>query len=260
MRSYQAEPYTHFHELVDTWTKHAQAIETQVKNLNEKARIIGTTSDTLEIRTRLDDDERRLHVLASETKTILKELADVMTKRKNELSRSDLDMVTKVKTAMFTALKKYEDVITNVSKKRQQFKNPSTDTLVDFGDGNLTDDDIQQRLQLQQQMKMNNTLLISQNEEQFTIEEQVQTVQSDIIEINHIMRDIGAIVSEQSPIIANIEQNVTAANDHIIAGNGQLTSASRHQKKYRKKLCWLLAIFLIIAIIVAVIIILKVAL
>ncbi|CAF4344928.1 unnamed protein product, partial [Adineta steineri] len=68
---------------------------------------------------------------------------------------------------------------------------------------NLTDDDIQQRLQLQQQMKMNNTSLISQNEEQFTIEEQVQTVQSDIIEINHIMRDIGAIVSEQSPIIAN---------------------------------------------------------
>jgi t-SNARE complex subunit (syntaxin) len=43
------------------------------------------------------------------------------------------------------------------------------------------------------------------------------------------MRDIGAIVSEQSPIIAGIEQNVTAANDNIIAGNNQLTSASRHQ-------------------------------
>lgn len=43
------------------------------------------------------------------------------------------------------------------------------------------------------------------------------------------MRDIAAIVSEQSPIIANIEQNVTGANDHIVAGNQQLTSASRHQ-------------------------------
>jgi t-SNARE complex subunit (syntaxin) len=43
------------------------------------------------------------------------------------------------------------------------------------------------------------------------------------------MRDIGAIVAEQSPIIANIEQNVTAANDNIIAGNQQLTSASRYQ-------------------------------
>jgi hypothetical protein len=43
------------------------------------------------------------------------------------------------------------------------------------------------------------------------------------------MRDIGAIVSEQSPIIAGIEQTVVAATDHIVAGNNQLTSASRHQ-------------------------------
>ncbi|CAF5143461.1 unnamed protein product, partial [Rotaria sp. Silwood1] len=72
--------YTHFHELVDTWTKHAQAIETQ-------ARVLGTSSDTPEIRSRLDEDERRLHNLAAKTKTVLKELADEMTKRKKELSR-----------------------------------------------------------------------------------------------------------------------------------------------------------------------------
>jgi t-SNARE complex subunit (syntaxin) len=54
-------------------------------------------------------------------------------------------------------------------------------------------------------------------------------LKTDIIEINHIMRDIGAIVSEQSPIIAGIEQNVSTATDHIIAGNEQLLNASRHQ-------------------------------
>ena len=116
---------------------------------------------------------------------------------------------------------------------------------------------------------MNNDLLHTQNEEQFIIEEQVQNVQVseldvgenwswrwahasqtiklgrvgfssrptcfsvsfqvDVIQINHIMRDIGAIVSEQSPIIAEIEQNVTSATDHIIAGNQQLSSAAGHQ-------------------------------
>lgn len=45
------------------------------------------------------------------------------------------------------------------------------------------------------------------------------------------MRDIGAIVSEQSPIIAGIEQNVIVANDNIIAGNQQLQGASRYQVK-----------------------------
>jgi hypothetical protein len=36
---------------------------------------------------RRDDDERRLHDLASKTKAILKDLADEMTRRKKELSR-----------------------------------------------------------------------------------------------------------------------------------------------------------------------------
>jgi t-SNARE complex subunit (syntaxin) len=94
---------------------------------------------------------------------------------------------------------------------------------------------------------MNNNLLIQQNEEQFIIEEQIQQVQvrnsilnfnkinhcllfqTDVIEINHIMRDIGAIVSEQSPIIAAIEQNVSAANDNIVAANQQLAGASNSQ-------------------------------
>lgn len=34
-----------------------------------------------------DDDERRLHDLATKTKNVLKELADEVTKRKKELSR-----------------------------------------------------------------------------------------------------------------------------------------------------------------------------
>ncbi|CAF2963152.1 unnamed protein product [Rotaria sp. Silwood2] len=234
MSSYQRAPYTHFHELVDTWTKHAQAIETQVKNLSERARVLGTLSDTPEVRTRLDEDERRLHNLATKTKAVLKELADEITTRRKELSRNDLDMIAKVKTAMINALKNYEDVITN-----------------------LGEDDVHRYLQLQQQMKINNDLLHKQNEEQSAIEEQVKVVQTDVIAINHLMRDIGAIVSEQSPIITGIEQNVSTANDNIIAGNQQLLGASRHQKKYRKKLCWLLLIFLVIAVIVAIVIIIK---
>ncbi|CAF4386210.1 unnamed protein product, partial [Rotaria sp. Silwood2] len=122
---------------------------------------------------------------------------------------------------------------------------------------NLGEDDVHRYLQLQQQMKINNDLLHKQNEEQSAIEEQVKVVQTDVIAINHLMRDIGAIVSEQSPIITGIEQNVSTANDNIIAGNQQLLGASRHQKKYRKKLCWLLLIFLVIAVIVAIVIIIK---
>lgn len=43
------------------------------------------------------------------------------------------------------------------------------------------------------------------------------------------MRDIGAIVSEQSPIIAGVEERVSAANDNIVSGNRELQGASRSQ-------------------------------
>lgn len=95
-------------------------------------------------------------------------------------------------------------------------------------------------------MQMNNALLQQQNEEQYLIEREVREVQvrssflsvislrscslqTDIVEINQIMRDIGAMVSEQSPIIAQVERNVSAANDQIRAGNQQLNSAAGHQ-------------------------------
>jgi len=257
MASYQTVPYTHFHELLDTCTKNAQQIETQVKSLSDKARAIGTPSDTPETRARLDEDERRLHELANKTKTILKNLAEAMRTGKRDLSRDDCNRVAKIETAMNNALKNYQDVVTNVSKRRREFKNPDNNALIDFENDNFDEDEIHRSLQLQKQMRDKNDLLVRENEDQFQIEEQIQQVQTDVLEINHIMRDIGAIVSEQSPIIANVEVIVIGATDNIIAGNQQLTSAAGHQKKYRKKLCWLLIIFLIIAAIIAIILIIK---
>ena len=44
-----------------------------------------------------------------------------------------------------------------------------------------------------------------------------------------MMRDIASMVAETSPMIANIEETVTAANDNIVSANNQLNGASRHQ-------------------------------
>lgn len=44
-----------------------------------------------------------------------------------------------------------------------------------------------------------------------------------------MMRDIASMVAETSPIIANIEDAVTTANDNILSGNQHLTSASGYQ-------------------------------
>jgi len=257
MTAYQSAPYTRFHELLDSWKKQPQIIETAVKNFTDKVRFVGTNLDNAEFRMALEADEQRLQNLAQQTKTLAKQLAQEKDANRKDLTKADLDVANRIESAVNIALKKFDDIIREVTRKRQQYPLGSTNRLVDLDDDNRMGDDIQQRLQLQQQMKMNNELLLRQNEDQYEVEQQVHHVQKSVVEINYIMRDIGAMVSEQSPIIGQVEEHVIRANDNIVAGNDQLNSAARHQKKYRKKLCWLLLIFLIIAVIVTIVIILK---
>jgi len=162
----------------------------------------------------------------------------------------------RVCAVMKTAQDKHKEMLRSLEAKRQQIKPANNDTLIDIDDADTTLDDAHVRVQLQTQLRSDIDRLKDQNERQFAIENEVREVQHDVVEINQIMRDMGNIVSEQSPIIKLIERQVIDANDHIIAGNEQLTSASGHQKKYRTKLCWLIIILLIVAVIITVAIVL----
>lgn len=46
------------------------------------------------------------------------------------------------------------------------------------------------------------------------------------------MRDITTIVTEATPIIRNIENQIETTNDNILSANSRLASAAGHQVKY----------------------------
>lgn len=52
-----------------------------------------------------------------------------------------------------------------------------------------------------------------------------------------MMRDIASMVTEASPMISQIEEAVTAANDNIVAGGNQLTSAAGYQVNRSQSSC-----------------------
>ena len=58
-------------------------------------------------------------------------------------------------------------------------------------------------------------------------EQQIRQLESDILDINEIFRDLGTLVHEQGEQIDSIENNVEQAYNQVEAGNEQLTQAAR---------------------------------
>ena len=89
-------------------------------------------------------------------------------------------------------------------------------------------------------------------------EERIRQLESDILDVNEIFRDLGALVHEQGDVIDTIEANVEQTHGNVEAGNEQLVSASRYQRKARKKMCILAVVLVVIAGVLALIIYLSV--
>ena len=63
---------------------------------------------------------------------------------------------------------------------------------------------------------------------------------------------------EQGDVIDTIEANVEQTHGNVEAGNEQLVSASRYQRKARKKMCILAVVLVVIAGVLALIIYLSI--
>ncbi|XP_061294434.1 t-SNARE domain-containing protein 1 isoform X9 [Bos javanicus] len=86
-------------------------------------------------------------------------------------------------------------------------------------------------------------------------EEAILQIESDLLDVNQIIKDLASMVSEQGEAIDSIEAGLEAASSHTEAASELLAGASRHQLQRRKVKCFLLAagvtILLVIVLIVA---------
>ncbi|XP_031559738.1 syntaxin-7-like [Actinia tenebrosa] len=78
-------------------------------------------------------------------------------------------------------------------------------------------------------------------------EDRIRQIESDILDINEIFRDLAGMVYEQGEMIDSIEGNVEKAHDNVSTANIQLEKASKYQKAARKKMCCLLVICVLVA-------------
>lgn len=85
-------------------------------------------------------------------------------------------------------------------------------------------------------------------------EQSMRQLESDIVDVNTIFKDLATMVHEQGDIVDSIESNIEATTVQVTTGTEQLRQAADYQNKARKKKIILAVLGLIIlAILIAVI-------
>jgi len=81
-------------------------------------------------------------------------------------------------------------------------------------------------------------------------EKGIKEIETTIIEINEITKDLGLLVHEQGSMIDNIESHIDTAVMQSSLGVEELRQASDYQKSGKGKMCWIILIISVVLIIV----------
>ncbi|CAB0038725.1 unnamed protein product [Trichogramma brassicae] len=88
-------------------------------------------------------------------------------------------------------------------------------------------------------------------------EERIKQIEGDILDVNQVMRELGALVHQQADSINSIENNIENAHGHVELGAQELIKASNYQNKFRRKICILLVVAITFVIILILVIVLS---
>ncbi|GAB7353652.1 hypothetical protein MBLNU459_g4061t1 [Dothideomycetes sp. NU459] len=86
----------------------------------------------------------------------------------------------------------------------------------------------------------------------------IQNIEKTMIELAQLFQDLDAIVVQQEPLIANIEEKAEETNVHMVQANEQLDVATTKARSARRKKWWCLLICLAIIIIIVIVVVVVV--
>merc|ERR1712071_563830 len=81
-------------------------------------------------------------------------------------------------------------------------------------------------------------------------ERAIRQLESDIVDVNTIFKELATMVHEQGEMIDSIEANVESSQMRVEEGTSQLATASSYQSKIRRRKCIIAIILAVVATIV----------
>nr|XP_018917718.1 PREDICTED: putative syntaxin-2 [Bemisia tabaci]XP_018917719.1 PREDICTED: putative syntaxin-2 [Bemisia tabaci]XP_018917720.1 PREDICTED: putative syntaxin-2 [Bemisia tabaci] len=223
-------------ELAESITTNMYTINNGSRTLDQALKIIGTPRDNQAVRD-------KWHVTQMSVNQIIAQMSKDLQKF-SALSRSG-DKAQKLQSEKLVnnfkeTVQTYSDLQNQVAQKMKSNPLPTVLTMEEENKLNFEAVESDQRQliaqkQLQNELEFEQSLLLER-------ETRMRQIEGDIIDVNVIMRELGAITRQQNENINSIEGAVESIYDNIERGTEELRKGAEYQVRRRKKNCCLLTV------------------
>ncbi|XP_071545876.1 syntaxin-7-like isoform X2 [Panulirus ornatus] len=237
-----------------------QKISQNVKSMQQLVNQLGTDQDNQQLRAQLHQVQHYTGGLAKDTTVelrLFKSLAvphgqDSRTwhMQTERLTREFSQALSDFQNAQRLAASKEKEALNKARADSDAhfFDDPHHGAaLLDLGDTGNKGRSQQSQMQIQMEQEQEMQALQER-------ETQIRQLESDIMDVNQIFKDLATMVHEQGEVVDSIEANVEAAQVHVSQASGQLSQARQYQDKSKRKVVLLTLTCLMIALVIGLIV------
>lgn len=248
-----------FNTLIQTCSSNIQKITQNTAQIKSIVSQLGTSQDSSQLQDRLQQIQHYTNQLAKETNKHLKELGSIplpispSEQRQQKIQRDRLMNDFSAALNNFQAVqrsaaeKEKESVARARAGSRLSAEDTSRDErLVSFDN---QEDWGQMTTQTEEAPITEEDLELIKDRET-----NIRQLESDILDVNQIFKDLAVMIHDQGEMIDSIEANVENAEVHVERGTEQLQRAVYYQQKSRKRMCIIAMVCSIVLVILAIII------
>lgn len=244
---------TELYSLSENITTNIYTINSSWRILDRACKTIGGSKDSQGLRDRVHVTQLSTNQVVTRTSKDIARLT-VLMRRADKEQKLQIEKLT---TDFKDAMQRYSEMQKAVAEKmKRHLLVPSNNSDNQSGDGNQDTDtlvqvqeDMEQRA-VQRSLEFEQGLLIER-------EERIRRIEGDILDVNQIMRELGALVHQQGDSINTIENSIENVHGNVELGAQELVKANSYQSKFRRKVCFLLLLAIVAAVILIVILVTK---
>lgn len=255
--------FAEFSRLSDVISTNIQKVSQNVASMQKMVNQLGTPQDCESLRSQLHQVQHYTNQLVKDTNNHLKELQHIPNPSSISEQKQRKMLKDRLTSQFSDAVKNFQDAQRHAAQKERESvmraRAQSGLTGNPFGDdppsnANLIDLASPTQNQMMTSLQMEEEVNLELLRER---EEAVRKLEADIVDVNHIFKDLAALVHEQGEVIDSIEANVEQAQIQVSEGTQQLAKARRHQAAARRKACFLVIVLILVAVVIGIIIYLS---
>ncbi|XP_069170046.1 syntaxin-12 isoform X2 [Procambarus clarkii] len=244
-----ASSATEFFQLCDKITTNLFTINNATSTLDRSLKQVGTASDSQQLRDRIREINSSAGTAVQDTTGLLRTLQPFTHGDKQRRIQAE-----RLHNEFQATASRFAEIQKKVVNLLRTARLPADMVAVEQ-DTSASNTDLMIASEQQRQAKMKEIQdLEFETAMHLEREQRVRQLETDIIDINEVMRDLSSMVTAQGEIVDSIEDNVECAHGHVEEGREELLKAQQYQSKSRRRICFCIMLLLVVLTIIGIII------